>query len=369
MNAITDAAPKFGSRVYLWELALAFAEMDGVDLILLVGKGQTSRIPLQLRCCAREVPVCPGRSYFQVFGQGRIREALRRERIDIYHIPNTTPFVRKTVPTVVTIHDMADFRVKKYGLLRTVYRFLINLLAAHFADRILTVSENSKRDIVHFLRVSESKVVVVHNGINEEFCLLDRENCKNYLASRYAITGDFLLAPGGLNRNKNVIGLLAAMRLLKNTGRGESLVLLGEKGDAEFKYVASSIRQSGLDGTVILPGFVPREDLPAFYNAASLVVYPSLYEGFGLPVLEAMACGTPVVTSNNSSLPEVAGAAALLVDPSSPEQIAAAVQRLLIDEQLRADLSSQGIVHARQFTWRKAAAKSLEVFLEVSARK
>ncbi len=125
----------------------------------------------------------------------------------------------------------------------------------------------------------------------------------------------------------------------------------------------------GLDGTVLFPGFVPRGDLPAFYNAASMVVYPTLYEGFGLPVLEAMACGTSVVTSNNSSLPEVAGNAALLVDPRNPEEIAAAVHRLLTDETLRAELSSRGLVHSGQFTWKRAADKTLEVFLGIAARR
>ena len=159
------------------------------------------------------------------------------------------------------------------------------------------------------------------------------------------------------------------MRLLQEMGRAESLVLLGDVQDPEFKYVTAIARQAGLDGTVVFPGFVPREDLPAFYNAASLVAYPTLYEGFGFPVLEAMACGTPVVTSNNSSLPEIAGGAALLVDPLKPGEIAGALHRLLTDETLRDDLLSRGLRHARQFTWSRAAENTLDVFLEVAARK
>ncbi len=369
MNAITEAAPKFGSRVYLWELASALAKTDGVDLVLLVGQGQTNEIPSLLRSRAQEMSFPTGRSYRQIFQQKQIRDVLLLGKMDIYHIPNTIPLLGRAVPTVVTIHALDELRVKRYGVLRTAYRFLVNFLAAHLADRVLTVSENSKRDIVRLLRIPESKVTVVYNGVSEEFRPLDRKECKDYLASKYSIRGDFLLAPGGLSRNKNIPRLLAAMRLLKDRGRRESLVLLGDTQNPEFKYVAVSVRLSRLDGTVQLPGFVPREDLPAFYNAASLVVYPTLYEGFGLPVLEAMACGTPVVTSNNSSLPEVAGDAALLVNPRNPEEIAVAVQRLLADEALRTDLSSRGILHARQFTWKKAAEKTLEVFFELAARK
>jgi glycosyltransferase involved in cell wall biosynthesis len=366
INAITEPAPRFGSRVYLWELASALAGMDGVDLALLVGQGQANEVPPMLRSYAREMAVSPGRSYAQIFRQKRIRETLLRYKIDCYHLPNTIPLLGKGMPTVITIHDLVDVRVKKYGVARTGYRFLVNFVAAHLADRVITVSENSKRDIVRLLRIPESKVTVIHNGVAEEFRPLDRRDCKDYLASKYSITGDFLLAPGGISRNKNIPGLLNAIRLLQETGRQEALVILGDTESPEFQHVALSIRRSGLDGTVMVPGFVPREELPVFYNAASLVVYPALYEGFGLPVLEAMACGTPIVASNTSSLPEVAGGAALLVDPRNPGEIAGAVQRLLSDETLREELSSRGILHARQFTWKKTAEKTLEVFLEVA---
>ena len=361
VNAITA---KFGSRVYLWELSSALAKLDGIDLILLVGEENPDDVPPVLLSRTCRLPIRASRSYSQLFRQSRIREVLRLEMIDVYLIPNM-PLLRRMVPTVVTIHDLTDLRVKKYGLLRTAYRSLVNLIAAHVADHVVTVSENSKRDIVRLLHIPESKVSVVYNGVSEDFHPLDHKECKDYLASTYSITGEFLLAPGGLSRNKNVPGLLAAMRLLKQKGRLEKLVLLGDTEDREAKYVASDLHQAKLDGTVVLPGFVPREDLPAFYNAALLVAYPTLYEGFGMPVLEAMACGTPVVTSNNSSLPEVAGDAALLVNPRSPEEIADAIQRLLRDETLRADLSTRGLLRARQFTWEQTARKTLGLLTEV----
>jgi glycosyltransferase involved in cell wall biosynthesis len=367
LNGITS---KCGTNIYLWELASALAKADGVDLTVLIGQGkQTTGIPTALLSRTYPVQISSNRSYVQIFRQTQMREALLGEKIDLYHIPNTMPLFGKVAPTVVTIHDLVDIRIRKYSLPRTAYRFFVNLVTAHVADHVLTVSEHSKRDIVRLLHIPKSKVTVVYNGVSEEFRLLDRQKCKDFLASKYSITGDFLLAPGGLSRNKNVPRLLAAIRLLKERGRVESLVLLGDKEDREFKYAVTAVQQSGLAGTVVLPGFVPREELPAFYNASCLVVYPSLYEGFGFPILEAMACGTPVVTGDNSSLPEIAGGAALLVDSRKPEEIASAAQRLLTDETLRAELSSRGLLRAREFRWEKTARETLKVFLEVRARR
>jgi glycosyltransferase involved in cell wall biosynthesis len=364
LNAITS---KGGARVYLWELASALATIDGVDVVLLVGSEDVIDLPPLLRSGVCRVSISSRRSFLQTFRQKRIREALLREEIDLYHIPNTMPLLRKPIPTVVTIHDLVELRVRKYGVLRTAYRFITNFIAAHLADRVVTVSQSSKRDIVHFLRIPPSKVTVIYNGVSEAFHPLDRQQCKEYLASQYSIEGNFLLAPGGLSKNKNIPGLLAAMRLLKGRGMSESLVLLGNKEDREFKYVANHIARSRLGGAIICPGFIPGEDLPVFYNAACLVVYPTLYEGFGFPVLEAMACGTPVVASNDSSLPEVAGDAALLVDPRNPKEIADAIQRVLTDEMQRAQLSFLGLARARQFTWEQTAKETLKVFLDVGA--
>ena len=205
LNAINS---KCGTRVYLWELASALASTDGVNLILLVGHEQPDDLPPLLLSRIRKIPISSGRSYLQTFRQRQIREALVREKIDLYHIPNTMPFLSKFIPTVITIHDMVELRVRKYGPLRTAYRFAVNFIAAHLADHVLTVSESSKRDIIRFLRVSPSKVTVVYNGVGEEFRPINRKECKDYLESNYSIKRNFLFAPGGLSRNKNIPGLL-----------------------------------------------------------------------------------------------------------------------------------------------------------------
>ena len=365
INAITS---KSGTRVYLWELASALAQTDGVDLILLVGTESPSDVPPFLASKVRKVGVSSRRSYWQSFRQKQIQEVLLREGIDLYHIPNTMPLFSRKLPTVVTIHDLVELRMKKYGLLRTAYRYIANLIAAHLSDHVITVSQNSKHDIAQLLRIPESKLTVVHNGVSDRFHPLDRKTCKDYLASRYSITGEFILAPGGLSKNKNIPRLLAAMRLLEETGRPESLVILGDKEDREFRYIDAAIRHSKLEKSVIFPGFVPNEELPTFYNAAALVVYPTLYEGFGFPILEAMACGTPVVASNSSCIPEIAGRAALLFNPTSPGDIADSVELVLTNDALRANLSTLGRERARQFTWEKAARETARVFRDVIAQ-
>lgn len=365
MNAIVEAIPRFGSRVYLWEIASALACESSVALTLLVGEKQASAVPFALRPHAREIPVSGGKSYLQVFRQRRIQKALNSFEIELYFVPNTIPLIYKTIPTIVTIHDLVELRVKKYSFIRTSYRFLVNLIAAHVADHVITVSEASKKDIVRILKVPESKVTVVYNGVAPEFQPLDPSFCTQYLESKYSLRGGFLLASGGLGKNKNIGRLLLALKILKDRNNGQSIVIFGNPNDVEFKEMTESIRSLGLEDSVVLPGFVPREDLPIFYNAASIVVYPSLYEGFGLPILESMACGTPVIASLSSSIPEVAGEATLLVDPYSPEQIADAIERLQADDGLRADLIFRGLARSRQFTWQKAADETLAVISRV----
>jgi glycosyltransferase involved in cell wall biosynthesis len=366
LNAITPATPKFGSHVYLWELALELAKLEAIDLVLIVSQEQASTLPPALQHCVYDASISGGRSYTQLLKVGIIDAILRKQEADVYHLPNTMPLMRNRLPTVITIHDLVELRVRKYGVWRTLYRFLINLVSAHLADRIITVSDNSKNDIAHLLRVPRSKISVIYNGVNENFRPLERSYCRTYLASQYGIMSDFILAPGGLSRNKNIPRLLAAMAILKAKGHSHSLILLGDTKDAEFAAVSRAIRQRGLAETVKTPGFVPRKDLPFFYNCASLVLYPTLYEGFGLPVLEAMACGTPVVTSRTSSLPEISGGATLLVNPESFTDIADAADRLLTDSELRASLVSRGLTHARKFTWERAARETVAVFRDVA---
>jgi glycosyltransferase involved in cell wall biosynthesis len=365
MNAITELTAKYGSHVYLMELARELTKVESIDLILLVGRGQKSLLPEELQPNAREIAVSASRSYLQLFYQKRIGDFLKREQIDVYHLPNTLPLFWKPIPTVVSIHDLADLRVRKYGLVRTAYRWLINYFSAHLADHVLTLSENSKRDLISLLRIPAERVTVTLAGVHPRFRVLDRAECKKHIQKIYAFDSDFLLAPGGLPRNKNVSNLLLAYAELRRTGIQLPLVVTGHAYKKELSPIQRQIRELHLEDSVVLTGYVDAGDMPFFYGACSLVIYPSLYEGFGLPVVESMASGAPLVVSNTSSLPEIVGNAAVVIDPRDPRGIADAVRLLLRDEQLRRTFVARGLERAALFTWQKAADKVVQVYRDV----
>lgn len=365
INAISDLTSKYGSYVYLIELSRILARSEGIDLLLLVGRGATQSLPDDLRSKAYEVPIPASRSYWQAFYHKQIEDVLLREKVDVYHLPNTLPFFRKVVPTVVSIHDLADLRLRKYGFFRTKYRWLINYSAAKVADRVLTLSENSKEDLNVLLRVPKEKVTVTFAGVDKRFRLLDRATCKERVRRAYHIDSHYLLAPGGLSRNKNIVNLVAAFSQLKLSHPDISLVLTGYGSESERRDIVRQSSALGLKDSVILTGYVDVDQMPFLYGACSVVVYPSSYEGFGLPAVEAMASGRPLVVSNASSLPEVTGDAALLVDPNDPSAIASATRRLLDDKVLCDVLISRGLVRARSFTWEQAGDRVSEVYREL----
>jgi GT2 family glycosyltransferase/glycosyltransferase involved in cell wall biosynthesis len=367
INAITDVTPNDGARIYLRALAQELAKLEGVEVILVVGKGQRTLLPSDLQAKACEVAVPHSRSYWQFFFQHRIRDALKHEQADVYHLPNRLPFLWKFIPTVVTIHHVG-MRARKYGLMRTIYGFAVDHLAGNLCDHVMTVSESAKRDIAELLGLSESKITVVHNGVDSSFRVLDRASCKSRVKSVYSLDRDFILATGGLSRNKNVERLLLAFAELTRSGFQHTLALTGWGEPARLSFIKGRIHHLGLEGRVNLTGHVPRQDMPALYNACALAVYSSLYEGFGLPVLEAMACGTPLIVSNTSSLPEVAGDAALFVDPYDIGDISRAIGQLLSDQDLRSKLVSRGLDRVRQFTWRAAAEKTVGVYWKIAMK-
>ncbi|MGD0765405.1 MAG: glycosyltransferase family 1 protein [Dehalococcoidia bacterium] len=232
---------------------------------------------------------------------------------------------------------------------------------AKVADRLICPSEAVKDDIVRLLHVSPNKVRAIAEAASPAFrpiedrAALERFLLKNLLPERY------VLSVGSLEPGKNRATLLKAFAKLRQQGIEHKLVVTGQRA---WKYQADFqlAEQLGLKGEVIFTGYVSSEDMPALYSAADLFVFPSLYEGFGLPVLEAMACGVPVVASNVSAVPEVAGDAALLIDPRDPDLLSDSMARVLKDDRLRATLRRRGLERAAQFSWEKAARETIEVY-------
>jgi glycosyltransferase involved in cell wall biosynthesis len=266
---------------------------------------------------------------------------------------------------VVTIHDLTplvfpEFYTSKYSY----YASKATKISARTADYIITPSEWTKMDIVRMLGVSPGKVRVTHEGVSDRFTMLYRDQSLKSLYDKYGVKEGFVLFVGRLERKKNVEALIKSLRILMDRDKFESqLVLVGGRTWIH-KEILDCVRQNRVEERIVFVADAGHEELPLFYSAASVFVLPSLHEGFGLPILEAMACGTPVVTSNVSSMPEVAGNAAVLVNPHDPESIAEGLRVALFDSARRDELVSRGLERVKGFTWEATARKTFEVYEE-----
>ena len=365
LNCLSGVAPENGARVLTLALASALAELGGVDLVLLTAKGGRDTLPDPLRSIAREIDISAARSYWQIFRSLRIATSLRTERVSVLHLPNTLPCFFTGASTVITIFDLAELHAKRYGLLRTVYRWLVNVIGAHMANAVITISQNSKRDIVRYLRVNPAKITVIYPGVGEHFCPGDPGKCQDTVRQRFG-TDRFLLFPGGIAKNKNIEGALHAFAHFRQLGGTQNLIITG-RGEPHYVLSLRRVaRRLKIDEQIIWTGCLDRDELPVFYRAADATLYPSLYEGFGLPILESMACGCPVVASNTSSLPEAAGDAAVLVDPRDTTAMARALREVVTNLALRQTLIERGLIRASMFSWTKTASETREVYRAAS---
>jgi glycosyltransferase involved in cell wall biosynthesis len=292
----------------------------------------------------------------------------RTRQADILHVTYNGPFF-SPCPVVVTAHDVifrrypAFFSARDRLLFATLLRLTIGRAAA-----IITDSESSRRDIVTFYPFTGDKIHVVPLAVSPAFQVEIPYERRQAMRARYHLDSPFILAVGNLQPRKNLQRLTVAFRRLLADGfNSHRLVLVGNDAfhSSQFRAEVQDLIQSG---QLALTGYVPEEDLPALYREAGVFVYPSLYEGFGLPILEAMACGTPVVTSNTSSMPEVAGDAALLVDPVQTDQIQHALSSIISQAELAVQLSERGRQRAKQFTWASTARNVMTVYRHVLKR-
>ena len=304
---------------------------------------------------------------YSIAEQIKIPLALAREGVRLVHEPHYVlpPAIR--CRSVVTIHDCIHLMFPQYlpSKLAHVYAKGSMWSATRKADRILTVSEASKRDILRLFNVRPEKVVVVYNAIDERFLAPANAERMDLVRQRYQLDDPFVLYVGNIKPHKNIERLIDAFGRARHQGPDNlKLVIIGDE-ISKYPALRQSVHKHKLDKHVRFLGFQPQETLAAFYRLARAFVFPSLYEGFGLPALEAMACGAPVVTSNVSSLPEVAGGAALLVDPYDSEAIANGIVRAVTDDAMRADLIARGYERARSFSWTQSVRKIHDIYMEV----
>jgi glycosyltransferase involved in cell wall biosynthesis len=282
--------------------------------------------------------------------------------LDLFHSPDfTLPPTHRNTRTLLTVHDLSFVR-DPGSAAPTLLSYLNTVVprSVRRADHILADSQATKDDLIELYRTPAEKISVLYCGVEPAFRSVADPKILAGVRAKYGLGGaPFIFSVSTLQPRKNYVRLIQAFAQLP--AAEFQLVIAGGRGWL-FDSIFAEVERLKLDGRVLFPGFVADADLPALYSAARVFAYPSLYEGFGLPLLEAMACGTPVVASTASCLPEVAGAAALLVPPTDVDGLAAALRRLATDEVLRADFIAKGRARAREFTWERAAQQLLRIY-------
>lgn len=298
-----------------------------------------------------------------------LSKELRQNPVDVLHVQFTAPPLAPC-RVVCTIHDLAfehlpeTFKRRSWIQMRMTVRH-----TAKNAARIITVSEYSKRDIVETYGIPAEKIAVTHEAAPAHFQPVISENELQRARQTYGIEGEYVLSVGSIQPRKNLTRLIAAysrLRTKRTEGKLPKLVLVGKQAWL-YGETLKAIKDFGLSDSVILTGYVPESDLPALYSGALCFIYPSYFEGFGLPPLEAMKCGAAVIVGNRTSLPEVVGNAAVMVDPFDIDALAFAIEKLIDDSDFRSRLRVQGLERSKKFSWHSTARKTLAVYKQAAS--
>ena len=293
---------------------------------------------------------------------------LMRLGLDVLHSPDFIPPHRPACKSVITVHDLA-FLLYPHFLTKESARYYGHIdQAVRWTDHIISVSESTKRDTIQHLGVPEEKITVVHEAASSIFQPLDGAEAKEQVRNRFGVDGPYILFVSTIEPRKNVPSLLRALYQLVTCYKEDvRLVLAGGRGWL-FEDAFAVVDELELDDRVHFVGRVTSEDLLYLYNAAEMLAHPAFYEGFGLPPLEAMACGLPVVASNVASLPEVVGDAGQLIDPHDVDELTVSMWRVLNDSELREQMREKGLRQAGRFSWERAARETMEIYRKANAR-
>jgi glycosyltransferase involved in cell wall biosynthesis len=352
-----------GVHQYIYHLLRHLGDADGGEMrfTALLGEGA---LPSGVTLPALRSAWPTGRASVRVLWEQVAQPAaLRRIGADLVHGPAFVGPLLSPCPTVVTIHDLSFIRFPVlFRPANRLYLTVLTRLSARRARRLIAVSAHAAAESVRWLGVPKERVDVVYHGVESAFRPLSGEVVAAF-RQRRGLPERFVLFVGTLEPRKNLVRLVDAFARTRDSA--VKLILAGGRGWL-YDDLFAQVEALGIDDRVIFPGYVPSEDLPFWYNAATVMAYPSLYEGFGLPVIEAQACGTPVLTSNVSSLPEAAGDAAVQADPYDVEALAAGLDWLLSDGDLRRELRERGLVHAARFRWDHTAQETARVYRQAS---
>ncbi len=354
LNANVTPSSATGVGQYIEKLIPALQVVEpNLQIMLLVDEQQPDLLCLPAGSRIA-LPFRPDQSFRHIPYQPFVMRQIKKARADLYHLPNTSPLMYTVCPTVVTIHDVQEFYVQKYGRARSAYRRVVNTITARVANSVITDSEHSKKTIVEHLHVPERKVHAIPLGRDERF--------KPSTDAEVEIPSPYIITVGQLQPGKNYLRLLEAF--VRANVKDHKLVVVGSKGWG-YAPLFERAEQADLKGRAVFLHGTSTEDLVALYNRADLCVLPSLYEGFGLPALEAMACSTPIIAANNSSFPEVLGNAGIYFDPLDIDEMAFTISKVLGDSALRRKMRESGLMRAQSFTWEKTAQATLDVYRSV----
>lgn len=352
---------------YVYELIKRLPELDRKnEYVIFMNEPEFHELDLS---SPRFSKVLVNAKHYSLKEQTKYLFALNRAKLDLVHFTHFNAPLLYRRPSLVTIHDLtlSFFPGKKMNsaFYRFAYRRVLNG-SVHHAKKVISVSKNTKQDLIDLTHVSPSKVEVIYNGVGEQFGPReDRESVLD-MVKKYNITKDFLLYTGVWRSHKNLVNLIRAFHRLHSSGGFDAQLVITGKEDPFYPEVKRTVQELGLEHDVIFPGHVDEDELVALYQASTLYVFPSLYEGFGLPPLEAMRCGTPVAASKRSCLPEICGDSnAIFFDPYDPEDIAMTIQKVWLNEPLREELREKGLRHSRKFSWDETAKKTVEIYKDI----
>jgi len=364
---------EFGVGTYTRNTVRALARLDHSNSYFLIGSPQKvaemGPLPANFKSVPLLEPDTTVKGYFE------FRTVIQRLKCELVHIPHLFSVPRNLpCPYVMTVHDVFEhmYQTHEHSSLRRSMHFRLTRHVLKGAGRILAVSKFTKGEIEKLFGIASGHIEVVYNAIDERFLRGHASEAdRQLLAERYLVTYPFLLYAGRISPHKNLVRIIEAFSALKTELEKEAmypdlkLIIIGDELSKNPDLRRTVIR-SGVQNDVRFMGFVPIEMLRVFYDAAKIFVFPSLYEGFGLPPLEAMAHGTPVVTSNTSSLPEVVGNAAVLVNPENVFEIMRALHRVLVDQAVRDKIRQRGYEQVRKFSWDASAQRILEIYQQVA---
>lgn len=334
--------PRVSAHRYIAFVADRTFQADGLEVV-------SSRLPT-----ARP----PARIFWE---QACLPVELARRRIDLLHAMAFVTPVLSRVPSVVTVYDVSfALFPDSFRPLNRWYLTAMTRRSVRKARAVIAISQNTADDLMRLWDVPRDKIHLAHCGVDAIFRPMPAVEVEAFRAAK-GLPPQYILFVGTLEPRKNVVGLVEAFALLKRQGFPHKLVLAGGKGWM-YEPIFAAVERLGLASDVIFPGFVPRQELPLWYNGAAAFVYPSLYEGFGLGPLEAMACGTPVVVSDRASLPEVVGDAGLMAPPNDAPALAEAMAAIVRDRALADGLRERGLRRAAQFTWERTAAATVQAY-------